>query len=105
MNIDEIEEIISEKELIEIQVPQSVEISEDQELLIWGKYKFESVSSQKVENPINEKKPRQLIKKPKGKFFKKLNKKQIFQDILDEIDGKKASSKFKHIIYIFESKL
>lgn len=97
MNIDEIEEIISEKELIEIPTSQSIEMSEEkspeQELIIWGKYN-------KPEQKKNKK-----IKKPKGKFQKKINKQQIFKEILDEIenDGKKASSKFKHIIYIFES--
>lgn len=97
MNIDEIEEIISEKELIEIPTSQSIEMSEEkspeQELIIWGKYN-------KPEQKKNKK-----IKKPKGKFQKKINKQQIFKEILDEIenDGKKASSKFKRIIYIFES--
>ena len=71
----------------------SEEKSPEQELIIWGKYN-------KPEQKKNKK-----IKKPKGKFQKKINKQQIFKEILDEIenDGKKASSKFKRIIYIFES--
>ena len=70
----------------------SEEKSPEQELIIWGKYKSEQKKNKK-------------IKKPKGKFQKKINKQQIFKEILDEIDndGKKASSKFKRIIYIFES--
>ena len=47
MNIDEIEEIISEKELIQIEnnsdeVQMSEEKSPEQELIIWGKYKTET---------------------------------------------------------------